>query len=189
MKNTNFYQTKDSIQKAHSQIDNQTTELTYEKKAVLDYIADLEKKNRSVLTRWSLSKHQKNLAEKIQNLQVKAFTDLANQRNVSLQIIGETQIKMLKEICNGIIISGRSGIQSSIHNIFMENFLDLIKNLEDLNDNFCQILDSKIIKLNNSNDFYKDMIFDQIGILKSKWMNIISDIYDEFEKIIQQKIQ
>jgi hypothetical protein len=162
--------------------------LTIEKDMVLEHIKVITQRNNSLLTRWTLSSHQKQLAKNVEELQVKAFTDLAEQRNASLRAVGETQLKVLREICNGILQTGRSSIQSAVKKIYMENFMSLMTRMEILNDQFCDLIGQKLIKLNDAPAPLRDMLMDQVETLKSKWMNAMDEIYDDFNNILTEKV-
>jgi len=162
--------------------------LTLEKNMVLEHIKTITHKNNNLLTRWSLSPHQKQLAKNVEELQVKAFTDLAEQRNTSLRAVGETQLRVLREICNGILQTGRSSIQAAVKKIYMENFISLLSRMEMMNDQFCELIEQKMIKLGNAPASLQDMLLDQVQTLKSKWMNAMDSIYDDFNDILNEKV-
>lgn len=179
---------KHQITRIGNDVSSDAGTLTIEKDMVLDHIKAIIQRNNSLLTRWTLSPHQKQLAKNVEELQVKAFTDLAEQRNASLRAVGETQLKVLREICNGILQTGRSSIQAAVKKIYMENFMSLMTRMEILNDQFCELISQKLIKLDSAPSNLQDMLMDQIQTLKSKWMNSMDDIYDDFNKILAEKV-
>lgn len=179
---------KHQITRIGNDVSTDAGTLTMEKDMVLEHIKTVTHKNNSLLTRWTLSPHQKQLAKNVEDLQVKAFTDLAEQRNASLRAVGETQLKVLREICNGILQTGRSSIQTAVKKIYMENFMSLMTKMEILNDQFCELIEQKMKKLGNAPASLQDMLLDQVQTLKSKWMNAMDEIYDDFNNILTEKV-
>jgi hypothetical protein len=179
---------KHQITSIGNEVSTNAGTLTMEKDMVLEHIKAVTHKNNSLLTRWTLSPHQKQLARNVEEIQVKAFTDLAEQRNASLRTVGKIQYEVLKEIGNGILQTGRSSIQTAVKKIYMENFMSLMTKMEILNDQFCELIEQKMKKLGNAPASLQDMLLDQIQTLKSKWMNAMDSIYDDFNNILTEKV-
>lgn len=180
--------TNNQIRKIGGEIGDETSSLHDERQFITDYMKDIERKNASFLTRWTLSSHEKNLAQSFQNLQLNAFTDLAEQRNMSLRAIGDTQLELLREICNGILQTGRSTIQGTVRVNFMENFQSFINELDSLNDEFVENLEAKLEKVKLASETSKDMLWHQIQMQKQKWMSLMDDVYNDFCSILNKRV-
>jgi hypothetical protein len=171
--------------KAH--FSEQAQAASAQRQLLYEYVEQARERNANWLDRIFASSEEKQMLDTFRKKQEQALESVLDERNASLKIIGEAQLAFILEICDSLLISTRSQIQSGRSAAFQERFLQLNHKLEALNTNFFSLVEQKIEQFEQASGKIKELHGRQLDRMLEQWEHTYAALLDEFAEIITQR--
>jgi len=152
------------------------------------YIKQISEKNKNLIGRFFLSKSQKQIAHAFEERELELTDSVLKQRNVRIKVFAESQSMYIKELGNSLLLIGRSNLQGSVRDIFLENYLRLLNVMEKKNTEFLAMVNRKISDASKQPKFAQDIVSKQIDIITREWTNVYETILGDMMKILFEKV-
>jgi hypothetical protein len=155
---------------------------------LLDQAASIHERRKKWLERIAMSEDEKQMLETYWQRQREALDTTLESRNRSLRAAGEAQVRFVQEMCNSILLMGRSNLQANVKAHYQEQALRLNNDLEIQNRKFWDMLEEKLEDAARRSDLVKGVIHQQAGIMLDKWNRQFEAILNEYEVLLSEKI-
>lgn len=160
----------------------------HKEKLILDHVEKINQKNEGFFSRLVMSKAEKELAQVFQSKQQETLSVMLDQKNKSIKAISQSQTTYIKDLCNALLLCGRSGLMGSVSNIYMENFVTLSYNLDDLGKRVFDLIERQLNELASRPAMMQKMMMDQIETLMSKWDKQYDAVLEEFSLLLKDRV-
>jgi hypothetical protein len=151
-------------------------------------VEEANRKSQSLLGRLSMSKSEKELAQVHMEKQTDTLETIMDQHNLSIKAIAQSQTTYLRELCNALLLTGRSGLQRSVKIIYSENFVALTTQLDELGNEIFDLVERKLNDMSQRPSQLQKMMMDQIETLMSKWDKLYDEILESFVRLQNQGV-
>ncbi|MBL7794209.1 MAG: hypothetical protein JNK77_17900 [Saprospiraceae bacterium] len=168
---------------------SQSVEHTRSKESVLlHYVSQVQEKQQHWLDRLMLTKEEKSLITVHSQKQLEAVDILLGEQNKSLKAIAEANVRFVQEVCNSLLLAGRSGMQTAVRSIYRENALQLNTRMEALNMQFWDLIETKLQNAGSRPDIVQQVIYKQVELMLLKWNEQYELILEEFNQLLNEKV-
>jgi hypothetical protein len=151
-------------------------------------VEDANRKSQTFFGRLTMSKSAKELAQVYLEKQTNTLETVMDQRNLCIRAIAQSQTTYIREMCNALLLTGRSGLQTSVKSIYTENFLVLSTQLDDVGNEILDLVERKLDDLSKRPQQLQIMMMDQVNTLMSKWDKLYDEILESFVKLQNQGV-
>lgn len=168
---------------------SQSVEQTRTKEGILlDYVSQVQQKQQNWLDRLLLTEEEKALIKVHSQKQLEAVDILLGEQNKSIKAIAEANVRFVQEVCNSLLLAGRSGMQTAVRSIYRENALQLNTKMEALNTRFWDLVEIKMQDAASRPDKIQAFAYRQIDLMLEKWNEQYERILEEFNQLLNEKV-
>ncbi len=153
-----------------------------------EYLERMSKANRSVFGRLFLSKNVKELISTIEGKEKDLAARLLEERNTRIISISATNTKYVQDVCNAILVAGRSNLRGLIGDLVMENFIKLQNDLLFHSWHFAEIVEKRIEISSAQPKILQDQTSLEIDLNQQAWNLIYQKILSEMTDIFFDKV-
>ncbi|MBK8493489.1 MAG: hypothetical protein IPL49_22115 [Saprospirales bacterium] len=152
----------------------------HQEEMLIKQIGQLCQKQANWSQRLMLSQGEREQLEVFWKRQQEALDSALQTRNQSLQAIREAHLSFIREVCNSLLLTGRSSLQVSVGIQFTEHSLQLRRSLEKLNESFWDLMEEKLRQADNREERIRSLILEQITHELNRWNEQYDTILDTF---------
>lgn len=184
----NVEEAKSELQDLGSNLQGQTALEDHRKAVLIQHIKDLKDSNRGWVNRMLLPREDKQMLKVYGEKQIEAVEIVLGNQNEALNAVCSAQVAFVRQVCNVLLQTGRSGMQGAAAVIFRENALAMQVNLERIQREFYSLVEAKYHDAQNRLPFVQKQIMGEIDLMMQKWRQDGIRIQDDFSAILAEKV-
>ena len=115
----NVNETKSELEILGSGLQGGTAMEEQRKAQLMQHMKDLKDSNQGLLNRLMLSKEDKALLKLYGEKELEAVETVLGDQNKALAVIGDGQVKFIKQVVNTLLLTGRSGSKGGATAIYL----------------------------------------------------------------------
>jgi hypothetical protein len=179
---------REELDSLHDNFRDQTADTGRQRAMLLEHVELVAQRQRRWLERLTLSPQEKEQLEKYHQRQTEAIDLILQARNQSLKAVGEAQTQFVREVCNSLLLAGRSGMQAAVRVIYTENALRLQERLEALTRQFWELIERKFEDAKERHPLIRQAAEKEAKAMVERWSAQYDAILDEFALLLEDKV-